>query len=173
MARLTAGKIRPQSPLENAKLSTPYCDCLNIDIHCLLLALLWFCSFYFTNCGCNTKRWLLTTTQVNAAHPVQPNDLARDFTASAPNQKWVADITYIPTRQGWLSVAGIVDLFSRQVVGLSMESRMLTDLVARAWHMAQQQRRPQAGLLIRVIAVASIPVSAIKPIWLTIRFRSV
>ena len=93
------------------------------------------------------KRWLPTTTQVNTTHPIQPNALARDFTASAPNQKWVADITYIPTREGWLYVAGIIDLFSRQVVGLSMESRMLTDLVVRAWHMAQQQRRPHAGLL--------------------------
>ena len=97
--------------------------------------------------GQRPKRWLPTTTQVNAAHPIQPNRLARDFTANAPNQKWVADITYIPTREGWLYVAGIVDLFSRQVVGLSMESRMLTNLVARAWHMAQQQRRPNAGLL--------------------------
>ena len=93
------------------------------------------------------KRWLPTTTQVNAAHPIQPNILARDFMASAPNQKWVADITYISTREGWLYVAGIVDLFSRQVVGLSMANRMLTDLVARAWHMAHQQRRPNAGLL--------------------------
>ena len=93
------------------------------------------------------KRWLPTTTQVNTTHPIQPNTLARDFTTTAPNQKWVADITYIPTREGWLYVAGIVDLFSRQVVGLSMESRMLTDLVARAWHMAQQQRRPNANLL--------------------------
>lgn len=93
------------------------------------------------------KRWLPTTTQVDAAHPVQANTLARDFTASAPNQKWVADITYIPTREGWLYVAGIVDLFSRQVVGLSMGNRLLTDLVARAWLMAQQQRRPNAGLL--------------------------
>jgi len=93
------------------------------------------------------KRWLPTTTQVNAAHPVQPNTLARDFTATAPNQKWVTDITDIPTREGWLYVAGIVDLFSRQVVGLSMESRMRTDLVVRAWHMAQQQRRPTADLL--------------------------
>ena len=93
------------------------------------------------------KRWLPTTTQVNAAHPIQPNTLARDFTATAPNQKWVTDITYIPTREGWLYVAGIVDLFARQVVGLSMESRMRTDLVVRAWHMAQQQRRPNAGLL--------------------------
>ena len=97
--------------------------------------------------GQRPKRWLPTTTQVNAAHPIQPNILARDFTATAPNQKWVADITYIPTREGWLYVAGIVDLFSRQVVGLSMASRMLTDLVARAWYMAQQQRRPNAGLL--------------------------
>lgn len=97
--------------------------------------------------GQRPKRWLPTTTQVNAAHPMQPNTLARDFTTTAPNQKWVADITYIPTREGWLYVAGIVDLFSRQVVGLSMGSRLLTDLVTRAWHMAQQQRRPTADLL--------------------------
>jgi putative transposase len=93
------------------------------------------------------KRWLPTTTQVNTSHAIQPNILARNLSATAPNQKWVADITYVPTREGWLYVAGIVDLFSRQVVGLAMESRLLTDLVARAWHMARQQRRPAASLL--------------------------
>jgi putative transposase len=93
------------------------------------------------------KRWLPSTTQVDPVHPVQANTLARDFTAHAPNQKWVADIPYIPTREGWLYVAGIVDLFSRQVVGLSMGARLLTNLVTRAWQMAHQQRQPCAGLL--------------------------
>ena len=114
------------------------------------------------------KRWLPTTTQVNTAHPMQPNRLARNFTASAPNQKWVADITYIPTREGWLYVAGIVDLFSRQVVGLSMESR---SLVPGIW--PSSSGVPLWACFIIVIAAASTPASAIRPISLSITFRSV
>lgn len=87
------------------------------------------------------------TTHANPQHPVATNRLQRDFTASQPNQKWVVDITYIATGQGWLYVAVIMDLFSRKIVGWAMDARMKTDLVADALRMALQQRRPQADLL--------------------------
>ncbi len=87
------------------------------------------------------------TTRANPGHPVASNRLQRDFTARQPNQKWVADITYIATQQGWLYLAVVMDLFSRKIVGWSMDTRLKTDLVANALHMALRQRRPQANLL--------------------------
>ena len=85
----------------------------------------------------------------DSAHnlPVAPNLLNRQFEADAPNRKWVTDITYIPTDQGWLYLAAIVDLFSRRVVGWSMASTMHGSLVRNALRMALAGRRPQAGLL--------------------------
>lgn len=64
-----------------------------------------------------------------------PNVLDRQFQADAPNQKWVADFTYIPTREGWLYLAVVLDLYSRMVVGWSMQKHMSTELVseARSW----------------------------------------
>jgi len=69
------------------------------------------------------------TTHAVAGRPVAPDRLQRNFTADRPNQKWVADITYIPTREGWLYLAVVMDLFSRRIVGWSMEQRMTDDLV--------------------------------------------
>jgi putative transposase len=66
------------------------------------------------------KRRQALTTRRDPSHPVAPILLNRDFTASAPNKKWVTDITYIPTMQGWLYVSVILDLYSRMVVGWSM-----------------------------------------------------
>jgi transposase InsO family protein len=85
----------------------------------------------------------------DSAHnlPVAPNLLNRQFEADAPNQKWVTDITYIPTAQGWLYLAAVVDLFSRRVVGWSMDSTMHASLVKNALRMAIASRRPEAGLL--------------------------
>ena len=85
----------------------------------------------------------------DSAHnlPVAPNLLNRQFEADAPNQKWVTDITYIPTEQGWLYLAVILDLFSRRVVGWSMASTMHASLVKSALRMAIVHRQPQAGLL--------------------------
>jgi len=93
------------------------------------------------------KRKFKATTDSRHSHPVAPNLLARDFEASAPNQKWVADITYIPTREGWLYLAAILDLHSRYVVGWSMDGRMNRRLVLDALHMAVGRRRPGPGLL--------------------------
>lgn len=87
------------------------------------------------------------TTRANAAHPAAPNLLDGDFTATAPNQKWTADITYVPTLEGWLYLAVILDLFSRRIVGWAMSARMTANLVLEALNMAIQQRKPAAGLL--------------------------
>ncbi len=93
------------------------------------------------------KRYRVTT---NSDHqePVFPNRLERNFEASAPNQKWVSDITYVWTREGWLYLAVIVDLYSRCVVGWSLSERMQSTLVCDALQMAVWRRRPQRGELI-------------------------
>lgn len=78
---------------------------------------------------------------------IAPNSLDREFTATAPNQKWVADFTYVWTSEGWLFVAAVLDLFSRRIVGWSMKSRMTADLVTDALIMAIWRRRPDTELL--------------------------
>jgi len=93
------------------------------------------------------SRQFKATTKRNKRHAVAPNRLKRDFTADRPNQKWLADITYIPTQEGWLYLAAILDLFSRQIVGWAMSSRITTDLTLAALKMALRQRRPEAGLI--------------------------
>ena len=93
------------------------------------------------------KRHRVVTTRRDASHPVAPNLLQRDFTATEPNQKWATDITYIPTAQGWLYLAVILDLYSRAVVGWSMSACCDEELVAKALQMALTRRRPKAGLL--------------------------
>lgn len=93
------------------------------------------------------KRRRVLTTRRDASHPVAANLLARDFSATEPNTKWVTDITYIPTAQGWLYLAVILDLYSRAVVGWSMSSRCDEELAEKALKMAVARRRPQAGLL--------------------------
>ena len=75
------------------------------------------------------KQRFKATTNSKHSHPVAPNLMERDFEATAPNQKWLADITYIPTREGWLYLAAILDLYSRLVVGWSMAGRMTKRLV--------------------------------------------
>ena len=93
------------------------------------------------------KRKFKATTDSKHSHPAAPNLLDRDFEASAPNQKWAADITYIHTREGWLYLAAIMDLYSRMIVGWSMSSRMTRRLVLDALEMAVGRRHPEAGLL--------------------------
>jgi putative transposase len=73
--------------------------------------------------------------------------LDREFTAEAPDRKWVADITYVPTEQGWLYLAVVLDLFSRRVIGWSMADTLCTVLVKNALEMAMAFRQPQVGLL--------------------------
>jgi transposase InsO family protein len=93
------------------------------------------------------KRRRVVTTTRDMTHPVASNLLHRDFHAEAPNKKWVTDITYVPTRQGWLYLAVILDLYSRMVVGWSMSSTCDEQLVEQALNQAIARRRPKAGLL--------------------------
>lgn len=87
------------------------------------------------------------TTQQCLGAKVAPNLLQREFFASAPNLKWVSDITYIDTAEGWLYLASILDLYSRRVVGWAMAEKIDVGLVDKAWLMALGTRRPKAGLL--------------------------
>jgi transposase InsO family protein len=92
------------------------------------------------------KRRPATTQRDPGAIPA-PNLLNQEFFASAPDQKWVSDITYIETAEGWLYLASILDLFSRKVVGWAMADHMEASLVEDALKMALQQRQPEPGLL--------------------------
>ncbi len=92
------------------------------------------------------KRHPVTTQRDPGAIPA-PNLLNQEFYASAPDQKWVSDITYIETAEGWLYLASILDLFSRKVVGWAMADHMEASLVEDALKMALQQRQPEPGLL--------------------------
>ncbi len=96
--------------------------------------------------GCPKRRFRVTT-QRDPRHPVAKNLLGQDFTADAPNQRWVADITYISTKQGWLYLAVVMDLYSRRIVGWSMGDRMSRRLVVDALKMAVDARRPEGGLI--------------------------
>lgn len=89
----------------------------------------------------------MRTTVRDASHPVAPNTLARDFTATRPNERWVTDITYVWTEAGWAYVATILDLFSRAVVGWSIDVAPNTQLALRALQQAVTKRRPGQGLL--------------------------
>ena len=76
-----------------------------------------------------------------------PDLLNRDFTATRPDQKWLADITYIPTSEGWLFLAGINDVFSRKLVGWSMRDNLEAEIVADAIAMAVARRQPKDGVI--------------------------
>jgi putative transposase len=93
-----------------------------------------------------TRRYR-STTKRNKADRAAPNILNRDFSAEAPNKKWVADITYITTQEGWLYLATIMDLFSRRVVGWAMSPRMTSELTLSALDMATRRCRPERGLI--------------------------
>ena len=86
-------------------------------------------------------------TGTRSLHLVATNILDRQFTASAPNQKWVADFTYIWTREGWLYLAVVLDLFSRRIVGWSMQATMTSQLVTDALLMAVWRRGPATAVL--------------------------
>jgi len=88
------------------------------------------------------------TTDSNHNLPVAENILNREFSASRQNQKWVSDITYIWTDEGWLYLAGILDLYDGALVGWAMDSRMTTELVKRALNGACIRRSPEPGLLL-------------------------
>ena len=94
-----------------------------------------------------TRRKFKATTDSKHHKPIAPNLLERHFTADAPNTVYVGDITYIPTREGWLYLAVVIDLFSRAVVGWSMGSRITAGLVRSALSMAIGTRNPGRGLI--------------------------
>ena len=96
---------------------------------------------------CKTSRKFKVTTDSAHKHPVAPHLLQRDFKAYAPDQKYVGDITYIWTNEGWLYLATVIDLYSRRVVGWSMRRNMCADLVNDALLMAVWKRKPNKGLL--------------------------
>lgn len=87
------------------------------------------------------------TTDSNHAFNIAPNLLNRDFRADQPNQKWAGDISYVWTREGWLYLAVILDLYSRRVIGWAVSNRMKRDLAIRALNMAIALRRPPRGCI--------------------------
>lgn len=93
------------------------------------------------------RRFKVRTTDSNHDHPIAPNLLERRFAADGLNRAWLTDITYIPTDEGWLYLAGVMDLCSRKIIGWSMAEHMRADLVCDALNMALAARRPGADLL--------------------------
>ena len=93
------------------------------------------------------RKFVPRTTDSSHASPVAENVLGRQFRADLPDRKWVVDITYIPTGEGWLYLAGVLDLCSRKIVGWSMADHLRAELPADALSMAVARRCPDAGLL--------------------------
>jgi putative transposase len=94
-----------------------------------------------------SRKFKVSTSDSNHEYPVAPNRLNQDFSASRANQKWLADISYIPTDEGWLYLATVLDLYSRRIVGWAMSDSLHRQLVLDALHMAIQSRQPLPGLL--------------------------
>ena len=109
------------------------------------------------------KRFTPTTTRTDPTKQPAENTLGRDFTAEAPNRKWVTDITYLATAAGWVYLAVVVDLFSRKAVGWSIGASLATELVSNALRQAIERRRPTAEscCIIRT-AAASIRATLIR-----------
>ena len=101
------------------------------------------------------RRFRVVTTDSKHAHPVAPNVLERDFEATAPNQKWLADMTYVPTDEGWLYVALVLDLFARKLVGWAMSETMPQELTLCALDVALGWRDPMPAWCITRTAVRS------------------
>lgn len=87
------------------------------------------------------------TTNSNHKYPVAPNLLNKDFKSNKVNQKWVGDITYIPTKEGWLYLAAIEDLYHKKIVGWALDSRMTKQLTIKAIDQAIKREKPQKGLI--------------------------
>jgi transposase InsO family protein len=99
------------------------------------------------NIAAKTRKKFKATTQSKHHFPVAPNLLNRNFSASAPNQVWLSDLTYVWTEEGWLYLAVVLDVFNRQIVGWGMGDRLTADLVLRAFHQAVGMRHPAPGLI--------------------------
>ena len=94
-----------------------------------------------------TKRKFKATTKSKHNFPVASNVLAREFFADKPNHKWTSDITYVWTHKGWLYLAVILDIYSRQIVGWSMSDRLTKELVINALNHAVTRRKPPPGMI--------------------------
>lgn len=95
-----------------------------------------------------SKAFKPTTTQADPTKRAAENKLDRDFTAEAPNRKWVTDITYLPTAAGWVYLAVVIDLFSRKAIGWSINASLATELVSDALRRAIEDRRPDGKRLL-------------------------
>jgi putative transposase len=93
------------------------------------------------------KKFRVSTTDSNHRQPIAENVVNRDFAPPAPNRTWVADITYVPTQEGWLYLAAVEDLYSRKIVGWSMSERIDSRLVVDALEMAVERQLPGDGLI--------------------------
>jgi len=98
--------------------------------------------------SCVSKKFKPTTTESDPSKKPAKNILSQDFDAEAPNQKWVADITYLPTATGWVYLAVVLDLYSRKVVGWEMSDRLTTPVVTEAFRKAIESRKPERGTLL-------------------------
>jgi transposase InsO family protein len=98
-------------------------------------------------CGRQKRRYRVRTTDSRHSHPIAPNRLATQPAPTKPNQVWVSDLTYVPTDEGWLYVAGILDRCSRCLVGWAMDSKLDTAVPLAALKMALRRRTPAAGLV--------------------------
>jgi len=99
------------------------------------------------NIKAKTKKRFKVTTHSKHTHPIAENLLGQDFTAQRPDQVWASDITYLWTREGWLYLAVILDLFSRRIVGWSLSHRLGQELVLNAFQQALWRRRPGPGVI--------------------------
>jgi len=107
-------------------------------------------SIYMKELGirsCVSKKYKVKTTDSNHLYPVAPNKLNQNFVAPAPNTVWVADITYIPCREGRLYLATVLDLYTREIVGWELKGHMETQLILDALNKAYNSKRPGKGLL--------------------------
>ena len=100
------------------------------------------------------------------------NQLNQDFSATAPNQKWVGDITYLWTEQGWLYLAVILDLYSRQVIGWSMSERMTAELICDALQMAIFKRKRPKGVIVHSDRGSQYVPMHIANCWKNTRYRA-
>lgn len=99
------------------------------------------------NIYARSRRKYKATTNSKHNYPVALNLLNQDFSVDTPNKVWIGDITYIPTDEGWLYLAGVLDLFNRKIVGWSMDKTMTTQLTKAALQQAIGRRRPSEGLI--------------------------
>ena len=107
----------------------------------------WAVFFFKPRSRTRCKRKFVVTTDSKHHLSIAPDLVQRNFTPIAPNQVWTGDITYIATDEGWLYLAAVIDLFSRQVVGWSMQAHMQSSLVTDALKMAWFRRHPAPGLI--------------------------